>query len=180
MEEKVIKTKFIVASEEGIDLYRHLAIKCARQKYAGVAAAADLDSYVSTAFGRELVVTELNTFSNQLIVVYVGDEPAGYAFLKGSILAPEPLRDKRNICIAAFEITDEYLAGNSKIVLLEKCLNVCKSYDAIWMGISGDQLQMEKIFADYAFDKLGEEFVTINRFEAAAAIFVRLNEPLKK
>lgn len=160
MEEKVIKTKFTVASEEGIDVYHHLVGQVILQKYGGVADG-DNDSYV-TSLNREHTVIELNTFSNQLIVVYVDEIPAGYAFLKGSGLVPEVLENKRNICIAAFEILEEYLAGKAKIVLIEKCLNICKSYEGIWLIKQEHEPGMRELFEAYGFYMVESVFVKLN------------------
>lgn len=180
MEEKVIKTKFTVASEEGVGVYRELAGKSVWQKYGTVANAAAIELHLDAQLNWERIVSELNTFSNQLIVVYVDDQPAGYAFLKGSGDTPEVLKNKRNICIAEFEILDQYLAGMARTVLLEKCLNICKSYEAIWFCEQDNQQEMIQLFKAYGFDMEGTEAILENSFGQPLTIYIKVNELTKK
>lgn len=180
MEEKVIKTKFTVASEEGVGVYRELAGKSIWQKYGAVVKAATIELHLDAQLNWERIVSELNTFSNQLVVVYVDDQPAGYAFLKGSGHTPEVLKNKRNICIAEFEVLDEYLAGKAKTVLLEKCLNICKSYEAIWFCEQDNQQEMIQLFTAYGFYREGSGTIMSTSFGLPLAIYVKINELTKK
>lgn len=180
MEEKVIKTKFTVASEEGVGVYRDLAGKSIWQKYGTVVNAVNIELHLDAQLNWERIVSELNTFSNQLIVVYVDDLPAGYAFLKGSGHTPEILKNKRNICIAEFDVLDEYRAGKAKTVLLEKCLNICKSYEAIWFCEADNQQEMIQLFTAYGFCREGRETIMSTSFGLQLAIYVKVNELTKK
>lgn len=79
-------------------------------------------------------MAEVNSMSNQWLVVYVDDYPAGYAKITSKGKKPVILDNKRAIRIADFGILKKYAEPIVWNALLEKCLNVCKSYDGTWIN----------------------------------------------
>jgi hypothetical protein len=128
-----IVTKFAIASEEGLETIKNLTRTIAREKFTHLLTAADLEHFIAQAFSDKKLIDDLNEMlTTQWLVVYKDDTPAGYARItsKGAY----PLSEQKNyIRMADFGILATY---NEPLVLqslFDKCYNLCKSYQAIWL-----------------------------------------------
>lgn len=128
-----IITKFTVATEEGIDVLVMLTRQLAIEKFSAIADESMLDQYIDKNFNKKVLVAELNSMSNQWLVVYVNDQPAGYARITSKGKKPASLDNKRSVRIADFGVLKIY-PEQVKNSLLEKCLTVCKPYEGIWLN----------------------------------------------
>lgn len=128
-----IITKFTVATEEGIDVLVMLTRQLAIEKFSAIADGSMLDQYIDKNFNKKVLVAELNSMSNQWLVVYVNDQPAGYARITSKGKKPALLDNKRSVRIADFGVLKIY-PEQVKNSLLEKCLTVCKPYEGIWVN----------------------------------------------
>ncbi len=72
--------------------------------------------------------------SNQWLVVYVNEQPAGYARITSKGKRPEIVAHKRAIRIADLGILKAYEDPAIKRSLFDKCLSVCRSYEATWIN----------------------------------------------
>lgn len=170
-----IKTKFTVASEEGIAVLQYLGEIKAQEKYSDLLTKEQLEEYLFDNYNRELIISELNTFSNQLVVVYVEDKPAGYAYLTGKGAVPEALTNKRVFHLQQFEILNAYKETGAKEVLMEKCMMICKSYDAVKMTEKSDETGMISFYEKYGFLNKGEQSISISGVAASVAILIKEN-----
>ena len=128
-----IITKFTVASEKGLETLLMLTKELAIEKYSTLLEQKVLDSYISRKFNAQALIAEVNSMSNQWLVVYVDDQPAGYACLTSKGKRPKALEGKGAIRIMDFGVLKQYLTSAVTEVLLEKCLSVCKSYANAWI-----------------------------------------------
>lgn len=174
MENKII-TKFTIASEEGIALLQTLGEKRGQEKYTGLLDTAQLEHYLFEKFNTPTIINNLNTFSNQLIVVYVGDQPAGYAYLSGNGNAPEAFKDKRLLYLEDFEILDAYKESAAGKILMEKCLNVSKSYEALKTTENTNAPEMISFYEEYGFQEKGQEEIGIAGVTFPSVILIREN-----
>ncbi|MBC8987487.1 GNAT family N-acetyltransferase [Pedobacter sp. N36a] len=173
--ENKIKTKFTIASEEGIALLQELGEKRAQEKYTGLLSPSQIENYLFDKFNTDTIISNLNTFSNQLIVVYVEDQPAGYAYFSGNGDVPEALKDKRVVHLEDLEVLDAYKESGAKEFLMEKFLNVCKSYEVLKIRERSDALEMIAFYAKYGFQQKGMEEISIADVTFPSVILIREN-----
>lgn len=133
MDSKII-TKFTIATERGIDTLLYLTQTIAREKYLPLIAKAQVENYLSAHFSEKALMVEVNSMSNQWLVVYINDQPAGFARITSKGERPAALSQKRAIRIADFGILEEYTDQAIRQSLFDKCLSVCKPYEATWIN----------------------------------------------
>ncbi|MGX5819250.1 N-acetyltransferase [Chitinophaga lutea] len=119
-----IITKFIVVTDEGLEALATLA----------GALAAEQGTQISGDFSRQSLAAEVNSISNQWLVVYVDDQLAGYACITTKGKRPQMLDGKRAIRIRDFGVLEKYAAPAVVASLLDKCLAACKSYEKVWIA----------------------------------------------
>jgi hypothetical protein len=133
MDTRII-TKFTIATEQGINTLLFLTKAIAIEKFSGLLHAQELQNYITENFSDQTLMVEVNSMSNQWLVVYADDEPAGYARITSKGGRPQILDHKRAIRIADFGLLKRYDNPEIKQSLFAKCLSVCKSYEAIWIN----------------------------------------------
>lgn len=173
--ENKIKTKFTIASEEGIAILQELGEKRAQEKYTGLLSPSQIENYLFDKFNTDTIISNLNTFSNQLIVVYVEDRPAGYAYFSGNGEVPEALKDKRVLHLEDLEVLDAYRESGAKEFLMEKFLNVCKSYEALKSRERTDLQDDIAFYEQYGFQQKGREEISIAGVIFPSVILIREN-----
>lgn len=133
MDKKII-TKFRVANEEGVAELLHLTRTLAQEKFENLLSAEMLENYIAANFNEKMLVDEMNSLSNQWLVVYAGDEPAGYVRITAKGKRPEAIESKRAVRIADFGILKAYNAEAVWQSLFDKCMSVGRGYEAIWLN----------------------------------------------
>ncbi|RFS21875.1 N-acetyltransferase [Chitinophaga silvatica] len=128
-----IITKFTVVTKQGMETLLMLTKDLAIEKFSSLIKQNVLENYILKNFNEQALVAEVNSISNQWLVVYVDDQPAGYACITSKGKRPENLEGKRAARILYFGVLNKYPAPAVKDALLEKCLSVCKSYENIWI-----------------------------------------------
>ena len=129
-----IITKFTVATERGIDTLSMLTKELAMEKFSSLLEGQEIDDYIARKFTRQVLMDEVNSMSNQWLIVYADDSPAGYARITSRGKKPQVFDGKRAIRIADFGILQKYPAPAIREALLEKCITVCKSYEGVWIN----------------------------------------------
>lgn len=133
MNTKII-TKFTIATEQGLNILLMLTREIANEKFSNLLAVQVLDKYIADNFSEKNLIVEVNSMSNQWLVVYTDDEPAGYVRITSKGKRPERLEQKRSIRIADFGILNKYTDPMIRQSLFDKCMTVCKSYEALWIN----------------------------------------------
>jgi len=129
-----ITTKFTVATEQGIETLLILTRALANEKFSSLLELPVLDHYIHTNFNSRALTGELNSLSNQWIIVYADDQPAGYARLTSKGKRPQVLDGKRAVRIADFGVLGKYAAPEIREALLEQCIHTGKGYAGIWIN----------------------------------------------
>ncbi|WP_143307239.1 N-acetyltransferase [Chitinophaga vietnamensis] len=138
-----IITKFTVVTKQGMEALLLLTKELATEKYSTLLKQKILDNYIFRNFNEQALVAEVNSISNQWLIVYVDDQPAGYACITSKGKRPAPLEGRRAVRIMDFGVLKKYPAPAVKDALLEKCLAVCKSYDSVWITEYADNPLIE-------------------------------------
>ncbi|HWV73622.1 MAG TPA: hypothetical protein VN040_17995, partial [Pseudosphingobacterium sp.] len=121
-----ITTKFTVGTDENIDTLMVLTKTIATEKFSKLLEGSVLENYIAENFNKDTLITEVNTMSNQWLIVYADDEPVGYARITSKGNRHEMLNRKRSIRIADFGILENFSDPAIIIPLFQKCLSVCK------------------------------------------------------
>ncbi|SFP00943.1 Acetyltransferase (GNAT) domain-containing protein [Chitinophaga sp. YR627] len=127
-----IITKFTLST--GVDVLLMLTKELAIEKYSSMLEEKLLASYIAQHFNKEALIAETNNMSNQWLVVYVDDQPAGYARITSKGKRPRALDGKRAIRIADFGVLRKYQEAAVKDSLIAKCFAACRSYEGIWIN----------------------------------------------
>lgn len=127
-----IITKFTLST--GVDALLMLTKELAIEKYSSMLEEKLLTGYITQNFNKEALIAETNNMSNQWLVVYVDDQPAGYARITSKGKRPRVLDGKRAIRIADFGVLQKYPEPAVKDSLIAKCFAVCRSFEGIWIN----------------------------------------------
>ncbi|MFA4868580.1 MAG: N-acetyltransferase [Pedobacter sp.] len=133
MNTKII-TKFTIATEQGLNILLMLTREIAKEKFSNLLEVQVLDKYIADNFNEKSLIVEVNSMSNQWLVVYADDEPAGYVRITSKGKRPVRLEQKRSMRIADFGILNKYSDPMIMQSLFEKCMTVCRSYEALWIN----------------------------------------------
>lgn len=127
------------------------------EKYSSILEEKLLTSYIAEHFNKEVLIAEINNMSNQWLVVYVDDQPAGYARITSKGKRPRSLEGKRAIRIADFGILQQYQEPAVRDSLLDKCLIICRSFEGIWINEHSGSSLLE-FFESKGFSRQQETF----------------------
>lgn len=150
-----IIAKFTVATEQSLDILVKLTRALAIEKFSMLLEPEVLEKYIIENFNEKALVVELNSMSNQWLVVYVGNRPVGYAQITSKGRRPSSVDGKRAMRIANFGVLKKYCDAATLEVLLEKCLTVCKPYEVIWINEYTEQPLIE-LFENKGFTRQDE------------------------
>ncbi|WP_342331020.1 GNAT family N-acetyltransferase [Pedobacter sp. FW305-3-2-15-E-R2A2] len=170
-----IKTKFTVASEEGIAVLQYLGETRGYEKYGALLNEEQLADYLFDQYNRDTIISNLNTFSNQLIVVYKEEKPAGFAYLTGKGAVPEPFSGRRVFHLGAFEILNAFKESEVMDALMEKCMIIGKSYDALKLMEKADETDMIAFYEKYGFHQRASEPSVIAGVSFPSLVLIREN-----
>ncbi len=129
-----ITTKFTIATEQGIGVLLNLTQTIVREKFSALLPMESIESYLSQTFNEKALMVEVNSMSNQWLVVYKNDKPVGFARITSKGERPKTIFQKRVIRIADFGIVKEFVDPAIRQSLFDKCLSVCKGYEVVWIN----------------------------------------------
>lgn len=133
MATKII-TKFTIGTEQGINGLLFLTAAIAREKFTGKVSDRELEDYINVNFNEDALLKELNSMSNQYLIVYADDEPAGYARVTTKGERPGFFDGKTLTRIADFGVLAKYNDPLIKKALFEKCLSISAMQQVIWIN----------------------------------------------
>jgi len=129
-----ITTKFTIATERGIGVLLNLTQTIVREKFSALLPMESIESYLSQTFNEKALMVEVNSMSNQWLVVYKNEKAVGFARITSKGERPKTIFQKRVIRIADFGIVKEYTDPAIRQSLFDKCLSVCKGYEVVWIN----------------------------------------------
>lgn len=145
-----IVTKFTIGTEQGISTILSIGVETAWESYTGRAPEDQLAAYIRDSFNDEVLHVEMNSMSNQFLVVYADDEPAGYARITTKGERPEIFHNKTVARIADFAVLNKFDDVRIKENLFEKCLAVSNMQQVVWMSEYSDNADLA-FFESYGF-----------------------------
>jgi hypothetical protein len=151
METKIV-TKFTIGTEQGINALLFLTAAIAREKFAGKVPDQELEDYINVNFNKDALMIELNSMSNQYLIVYAGDEPAGYARVTSKGVRPELFDNQTLVRIADFGVLAKYNDPLISKSLFEKCLSISTMKQVIWISEFETNPYLD-FFETYGFER---------------------------
>ncbi|MES2276317.1 MAG: N-acetyltransferase [Bacteroidota bacterium] len=151
MAPKII-TKFTIGTEQGISDLLFLSTEIAREQFAGKIPDQELENYISRNFSKGTLMIELNSMSNQYLIVYVDDEPAGYARVTSKGARSELFGSKTLVRIADLGILTKYNDPSISKSLFEKCLSISTMPQVIWISEYETNVYLD-LFKSYGFKR---------------------------
>jgi len=130
-----ITTKFAIATEQGLDTLTQLARMVDAETYTTQFTSSELDAYLSKKYHRNNLIANLNSLSNQYIIIYKEDTPVGYACISSAGTKPVNIKNEKAIKIVDLGILNLYKEEDIENILLEKCLSLSKIYSYIWIEV---------------------------------------------
>lgn len=88
-------SKFVVASEYGIDLLLDLKETELKNLYKDIIDEARLNAFLENELNRRATINYLNDLSTQLIIVFEDEKALGYTIVENSYERPSVLEDKK-------------------------------------------------------------------------------------
>lgn len=168
-----IITKFTVATEQGIEALLTLTKALAVQKFAQLVEPVELECYIIENFNVQTLVSEINSMSNQWLVVYVDDQPMGYARITSKGEKPIVVGGKRAIRVADFGVCHHQAQQQIMTSLFDKCLAVCSTYEAIWIN-EPEESSLTRLFEQKGFIRQSG----MSRFDGLpleSALYLKIN-----
>lgn len=129
-----IVTKFALATDETVDILLELIKELAEEKFSSIVDQESILLYMEKYYERTYFISEMNSMSNQWLVVYVDNKAVGYAKVTSRGKAPQSLTDRRSIRIADFSILHKFAQPEILESLFQKCQSLCKYVDGIWIN----------------------------------------------
>ena len=129
-----IETKFTIGTEMGINALLFLTAAIAREKFEGKVPDQELEEFIKINYNKAALMVELNSMSNQYLIVYADDQPAGYARVTSKGARPELFDHKTLARIADFGVLAKYDDPLISKSLFEKCLAISTMQQAIWIS----------------------------------------------
>lgn len=151
MAAKII-TKFIIGNEQGINDLLNIATAIAIERFKGKVPDPEFESYVNANFNKEALMIELNSMSNQYLMVYADDEPAGYVKVTSKGTRPELFAKKTLARIADFGVLTKYTDHLIGTTLFEKSLSISNTRQVIWISEFENSPYLD-LFESYGFKK---------------------------
>lgn len=151
METKIV-TKFTIGTEQGIDTLLFLTAAIARERFTGNVPDQELEDYISVNFNKDALMIELNSMSNQYLIVYANDEPAGYARVTSKGTRPELFDHQTLVRIADFGVLAKYNDPLISKSLFEKCLSISTMQQVIWISEFENNPYLD-FFQSYGFER---------------------------
>ena len=147
-----IITKFTIGTEEGINTLFFISSEITRARLKEKISDQELEDYISTNFNKDTLMGELNSLSNQYLIVYADDKPAGYAKVSSKGIRPSIFGGKTLARISDFGVLAKYDEPLICKSLFEKCLSISKMQQVIWISDFEGSPYLD-LFEGYGFKK---------------------------
>ncbi|SFO54554.1 spermine/spermidine N-acetyltransferase [Chitinophaga sp. YR627] len=129
-----IVINFCIGTEQDRRTLSFIGRATAREKFSGKVPETEITAYIERNFSDHTLRGELNNISNQILVVFVDGEVAGYARVTTKGERPEIFQGKSVARIADFSVLERYHETATRKQLFEKCLCICKTKQVIWIS----------------------------------------------
>jgi hypothetical protein len=147
-----IVTKFIIGNEQGINDLLVITSTTARERFKGKVPDQELENYIDANFSKDALMVELNSMSNQYLMVYADDEPAGYVRVTTKGTRPEFFAKKTLARIADFGVLAKYTDPLISKSLFEKSLSISSMRQVVWISEFEDSPYLD-FFESYGFKR---------------------------
>ncbi|GEN71698.1 MULTISPECIES: hypothetical protein [Chryseobacterium] len=129
-----IISKFTVGSEEGISDLITIIDSSVYTLHKELIPEEDIKKYIAGNIDPRKMINDLNDLSNQLIITYADDQPAGYSILKSGSGHPA-LPEGKKATEISFVILSEFDSPETRQSLWKKCRSAASFTDILWLNM---------------------------------------------
>lgn len=127
-------SKFTVGSEEGISDLITIIDSSVYALHKGLVAEEDIKKYIANDIDPRKMINDLNDLSNQLIITYADEKPAGYSIIRSGLSHPSLPEDKKATEIS-FVILQDFDSPEIRESLWKKSRSAASFTDIIWINM---------------------------------------------
>ncbi|UWX61521.1 hypothetical protein N0B40_04390 [Chryseobacterium oranimense] len=129
-----IISKFTVGSEEGISDLITIIDSSVYTLHKERVSEENIKKYIANEIDPRKMINDLNDLSNQLIITYADEKPAGYSILKSGSAHPA-LPEGKKATEISFVILSEFDSPEIRESLWKKCRSAASFTDIIWLNM---------------------------------------------
>ncbi len=129
-----IISKFKVGSEEGISDLIAIIDSSVDALHKEFVTEEDIKKYIHNEIDPRKMINDLNDLSNQLIMTYADQKPAGYSIIKSGSLHPG-IPDGKRATEISFVILPEFDSPETRQSLWKKIKSAVSFTDIIWTNV---------------------------------------------
>ncbi|MCL8538367.1 hypothetical protein [Chryseobacterium gallinarum] len=129
-----IISKFMIGSEEGISDLITIIDSSVYALHKDFVSEEDIRQYINNEIDPRKMINELNNLSNQLVMTYADQQPAGYSLIKSGSVYPGIVAGKRATEIS-FVIIPDFNTPEIRQSLWKKCRAAVSFTDEIWINM---------------------------------------------
>ncbi|MEI7489394.1 MAG: hypothetical protein WCJ72_18665 [Chryseobacterium sp.] len=144
-----IVSKFAVGSDKGVDDLFDVKKAVIRHIYKEHIPLDTIENFIKKHFDHRKMINILNDLSNQLIMVFVDDQPAGYCLFKSGSSYSDLSEGKKMTELMEFGILPEY-DSEVRLSLWNKVKSAIKFTESIWINIDQNSPHLQ-FFNDNGF-----------------------------
>jgi diamine N-acetyltransferase len=145
-----------LATMDDIDTLVNISVKTFRDTFAESNTREDMMLYISKAFSRSQLLSELKDALSTFIFVLDGETVVGYAKLKEEKNKTE-LNGENGIEIERIYSLQEYVGKSVGKLLMQTCLDIAskRGYKHIWLGVWEYNPRAIAFYEKWGFEKFG-------------------------
>jgi len=122
----------------------------------------DIDHFMRVQFAKKDLMREVDVPGNIFLLAYLGDQPAGYAFLCEKT-PPPGLENVRTIEIGRLYAEQFAIGRGVGQALMQRCLEIAikKGKEWVWLGVWEHNPRAIRFYGKWGFEKFGEHIFTV-------------------
>lgn len=127
-------SKYTIGSEQGVSDFISIIDASITALHTGFIDKNDISKYVKNEINPRKIINDLNNLSNQLIIAYANNKPAGFCMIKsGSYTSQIPT--ERKAAEVSLAILNEFDTSDIRLSLWNKCRSALMFSEIVWTNI---------------------------------------------
>jgi ribosomal protein S18 acetylase RimI-like enzyme len=152
-----------IASIQDAELIADLSRDTFYETFAEHNTKADMDKFMSEQFSKEQLMAEVGVSGNNFLLAYLGEEPAGYVFLKEG--SHTDLSTPNAIEISRLYARSSFIGKGIGKALMQAAIEQARTQNKqiIWLGVWEHNQRAIQFYLSFGFEKFSEhDFVLGN------------------
>jgi ribosomal protein S18 acetylase RimI-like enzyme len=151
------------ATLQDAELIAHISRETFYETFAAQNTKTDMDKFMSEQFSKEQLMAEVGVNGNIFLLAYLGDEPAGYLFLKEG--SHTDLFTSNAIEVSRLYVCSSFIGKGIGKTLMQAAIELARTQnkETIWLGVWEHNQRAIQFYLSFGFKKFSEhDFVLGN------------------